>query len=144
MVSRNFYWVAATLTTFDWPKTDFTHTPAIAHEDMTTLTSLPKARVEAELKTAKSRDRKTVELRLHNPSKALAFQVAVSARDAHGDDITPVVWSDNYIELMPGETRVLETVLPANVPENAVIVMSGWNMSGQTLNLASAKTVAGR
>lgn len=144
VVSRNFYWVPATLTTFDWPKTDFTHTPAIAHEDMTTLTSLPKARVEAELKTAKSRDRKTVELRLHNPSKALAFQVAVSARDAHGDDITPVVWSDNYIELMPGETRVLETVLPANVPENAVIVMSGWNMSGQTLNLASAKTVAGR
>ncbi len=26
VVSRNFYWVPATLTTFDWTKTDYTHT----------------------------------------------------------------------------------------------------------------------
>jgi exo-1,4-beta-D-glucosaminidase len=28
IVSRNFYWVPSTLTTFDWSKTDYTHTPA--------------------------------------------------------------------------------------------------------------------
>jgi exo-1,4-beta-D-glucosaminidase len=144
VLSRNFYWVPATLTTFDWPKTDFTHTPAITHEDMTALASLPKARVEAEIRTANSADNRTVELRLRNPSKVLAFQVALAARDAHGDDITPVVWSDNYVELMPGETRVLQTVLPAHVPENAVIVLSGWNIPGQTLHLSSAKTIAER
>ena len=37
MVSRNFYWVPGTLTTFDWPKTDYTHTPAARHEDLTAL-----------------------------------------------------------------------------------------------------------
>ena len=38
VVSRNFYWVPGTLTTFDWPKTDYTHTPAARHEDLTALT----------------------------------------------------------------------------------------------------------
>jgi exo-1,4-beta-D-glucosaminidase len=31
VVSRNFYWVPGTLTTFDWSKTDYTHTPAARH-----------------------------------------------------------------------------------------------------------------
>ena len=46
-VSRNFYWVPGTLTTFDWPKTDYTHTPAARHEDLTALANLPQATVAA-------------------------------------------------------------------------------------------------
>jgi exo-1,4-beta-D-glucosaminidase len=62
-VSRNFYWVPTTLTTFDWQKTDYTHTPAARHEDLTALTSLPpsKITVRAEIEST-PRGR---ELRLH-------------------------------------------------------------------------------
>jgi len=140
IISRNFYWVPSTLTTFDWSKTDYTHTPAIQHEDMTELMSLPKARVDAHVTTAENG--KMLQLRLHNNSAALAFQLAAAARDAHGEDIVPATWSDNYIELMPGETRVLTATLPSHAPENAVVVLSGWNISEQTVHLSAGKSIA--
>ncbi|QNI32256.1 glycosyl hydrolase family 2 [Alloacidobacterium dinghuense] len=140
ILSRNFYWVPSSLTTFDWSKTDYTHTPAIQHEDMTELISLPKAKVEARLTNAE--DGKTLQIRLHNDSKVLAFQVAVAARDVHDEDIVPVVWSDDYVELMPGESRVLTAKLPSHALENATIVVSGWNIPDLRLHLSTAKTVA--
>ena len=140
ILSRNFYWVPSTLTTFDWSKTDYTHTPAIQHEDMTELKALPKAEVKAHLTVGE--DGRTIQLRLHNDSKALAFQLAAAARDAHGEDIAPVTWSDNYVELIPGETRVLTATLPSHAPENSVVVLSGWNISEQTLHLSTGKSIA--
>jgi len=140
VLSRNFYWVPSTLTTFDWSKTDYTHTPAIRHEDMTELMSLPKARVDAHVTTAEGG--KILQLRLHNGSTALAFQLAAAARNAHGEDLAPVTWSDNYIELMPGETRVLTATLPSHAPENSVVVLSGWNISEQTVHLSAGKSIA--
>jgi exo-1,4-beta-D-glucosaminidase len=140
VLSRNFYWVPSTLTTFDWSKTDYTHTPAIQHEDMTELMSLPKAKVEAHVTAAG--DEKTLQVRLQNDSKALAFQVAVAVRDAHGEDIAPTLWSDNYVELMPGETRVLNATLPSHATESSVVVVSGWNVPEQTLHLSAGKAIA--
>jgi exo-1,4-beta-D-glucosaminidase len=114
------------------------------HEDMTVLEKLPTAKVEAASHLETSADGKTVQIRLHNSSKALAFQVSVAARDTHGEDIVPAVWSDNYVELMPGESRTLIATLPAGAAEGAVVVVSGWNIPEQTLHLSSAKMVASR
>ena len=141
VVSRNFYWVPSTLTTFEWEKTNYTHTPAIQHEDMTELMSLPKAKVEAHVTGAA--DHKTLQVRLHNDSKALAFQVAVAVRNAHGEVVVPTMWSDNYVELMPGETRVLNATVPAQVAGSAVVV-SGWNIPERTLHVATAGSPAGQ
>jgi len=131
IVTRNFYWVPSTLTTFDWSKTDYTHTPAIQHEDMKELMSLPEARVEAHLTTTESG--KTLQIRLHNDSGALAFQVAVAAHNASGEDIVPMTWSDNFVELMPNETRVLTATLPSHMPENLSVVVSGWNIPERSI-----------
>lgn len=138
-LSHNFYWVPSTLTTFDWSKTDYTHTPAIQYEDMMELLTLPKTRIEAHASTAE--DGRLLQIRLQNASKTLAFQVAVAVRD-RGQDIVPVMWSDNYVELMPGETQVLIARLPAPVPDNATVVVSGWNIPEQTLRLSAGKAVA--
>ena len=142
VVSRNFYWVPSTLTTFDWAKTNYTHTPAIQHENMTELMSLPKTKVTAHVMA--SAEGRTVQVRLQNESKSLAFQVSVAVRDAHREDIAPVMWSDNYVSLMPGESRVLTATLPPHTPQNAVVVVSGWNIPEQTLHLSSEKAIASR
>ena len=139
ILSRNFYWVPSKLTTFDWSKTDYTHTPAIQYEDMTELAALPKAQVEAHVSTENG---KLLQLRLQNKSKVLAFQIAVAARDGHGEDIVPVMWSDNYVELMPGEAWTLTARLPLHAPSNPTVVVSGWNIPEQTLRLSPAKTTA--
>lgn len=139
-LSHNFYWVPSILTTFDWSETDYTHTPAIQHDDMTELMTLPKTRIAAQVSTVEYG--KLLQVKLQNSSKALAFQVAVAVRDGHGKDIVPVMWSDNYVELMPGEAQVLTARLPAHIPDNADIVISGWNIPGQTLHLSAGKAVA--
>jgi exo-1,4-beta-D-glucosaminidase len=132
-ISRNFYWVPSTLTQFDWQKTDYTHTPAVQHEDMQALAHLPDAKVKAEVQVVSSGGKERIALGLHNVSNALAFQVVATLRDAYGADITPAVWSDNYLALLPGESRVLSIHLPAHVPKDAVVVVSGWNIPKQTL-----------
>ncbi len=136
VISRNFYWIPAKATEFDWSKTDYTHTPALTHEDFTALRQLPQARIESEVHVGGD-DALTV--RVHNSSRALAFQVAVDAVDEAGTDLSPVPWSDNYIELMPGETRTL-TARPPTGKTVASVVVSGWNIPSTTLKTSARET----
>lgn len=128
VVSHNFYWVPETLAEFDWAKTRYTYTPAKSYAQMTSLRQLPAARVEAAVTVAGD----TVHLRLRNPSKALAFQVAVAARDAKGRKIEPQMWSANYVELMPGEQRELTAELLHKPGSGLSVTISGWNIKPVT------------
>ena len=143
-VSRNFYWVPSKVSTLDLAKTDYTHTPVITHEDMTPLFSLPKASIESHVKMSDSPEGRKIELQVRNPSQALAFQVSFAARTNSGDLIAPVLWSDNYIELMPGESRVITAILAKDAPANAEVLVSGWNVADETLHPAQEHNVAAR
>ncbi len=138
VVSRNFYWVPTTLTTFDWPKTDFTHTPAARHEDLSALASLPQAQVEAAAEMEKTAKGRALHVRLRNSAAALAFQLHAAARTEDGGLIAPVFWSDNWIELAPGEAMELTAELPDDAPETVAVEVSGWNIAPAKL-IASAK-----
>ena len=128
IVSRNFYWVPGTLTAFDWEKTDYTHTPAARHEDLTALAHLPSASVEAHAETTKTARGRELTVHLENNSKVLAFQVRAAVRTATGDLIAPVFWSDNWIELIPGESTTLKALLPENATSDPVVQIEGWNI----------------
>jgi exo-1,4-beta-D-glucosaminidase len=137
-VSRNFYWVPYTLTTFDWPRTDYTHTPAQRHEDLTALANLPKAQIKAEA-AIESRDHgRRVRVRLENPSTTLAFQVHVAPRSVDGGLVAPVLWSDNWIELAPGESVTVTADLPEDAPESTRIHVDGWNIAPLVLTPAAS------
>jgi exo-1,4-beta-D-glucosaminidase len=141
VVSRNFYWVPGTLTTFDWPKTDYTHTPAARHEDLTALTNLPPAKLVAHAKLEKIARGRELRVELENPGAALAFQVSAAVRSQSGGLIAPVIWSDNWIELVPGEKRVLTAVLPESGADAPVVQIESWNAGAQTIT-PTAATVA--
>ncbi len=142
-VSNNFYWVPSKLTTFEWAKTDYTHTPALEIEKMTDLRKLPKARVRADVSLVADGVGSKAEIRLHNPSDALAFQISVTALGKDGLAMTPVLWSDNYIELMPGETRLLTARLPAGSAA-ATFQVLGWNTDTQILHPSAEKVAVKR
>jgi len=133
-LSRNFYWVPGTLTTFDWNKTDYTRTPAARHEDLTALTRLPQAQVEAHAEI----EGHTICLRLKNASSALAFQIRAAARTPSGGLIAPVFWSDNWIELTPGESTELTAKLPDNISADTLIQVEGWNVAPVTVTPSPA------
>ena len=136
-VSHNFYWVPTTLTTFDWEGTDYTHTPASHHEDLTALTHLATAQIDARAEVSTARGR---EIRLHlaNKSNTLAFQVRAAVRTPSGGLIAPVLWSDNWIELKPGESTTLTAQLPADDNNSPTVQVEGWNVAPMSLTPTTA------
>lgn len=137
-VSHNFYWVPGTLTTFDWERTDYTHTPAARHEDMTALAKLPPAQVQSQAEIRPTAHGREITLHLKNTSGTLAFQVRAAARTATGDLIAPVFWSDNWIELAPGESATLTGLLPASLSADPSVLVDGWNVAPVTLSPTAA------
>jgi exo-1,4-beta-D-glucosaminidase len=137
VVSRNFYWVPGTLTTFDWPKTEYTHTPALRQEDMTALANLPPAKVTAHAEIENTSRGRELRLHLDNGSGVLAFQISASIRTSSGGLIAPVLWSDNWIELVPGESRTLTALLPDSAPSDTIVQIGGWNIASETITPAA-------
>jgi exo-1,4-beta-D-glucosaminidase len=137
ILSRNFYWVPGTLTAFDWTKTDYTHTPAARHEDLTALANLPPAKVLASAEIENTPNGRVLRLHLENQSAALAFQLRAAVRTPSGGLIAPVFWSDNWIELVPGESRTLTALLPENAV-SPVVQLEGWNLTPERITPAAA------
>ena len=133
VVSHNFYWVPSVLTTFDWEKTDYTHTPADRQPDLSALTHLPPARVDAKAEIEDTPRGREVHLHLENTSSALAFQISAAVRTPSGGLIAPVFWSDNWIELIPGESASLTALLPPNAGDANIVQVSGWNIAAETI-----------
>jgi exo-1,4-beta-D-glucosaminidase len=138
VVSHNFYWVPGTLTAFNWQKTDYTHTPAERHEDLSALANLPPAQVAAHAEIESTPEGRKVLVRLDNRSSALAFQIRSAVRTANGDLIAPVFWSDNWIELPPGESTTLTALLPDSETGIPQVQVEGWNVAPVTLTPTTA------
>jgi exo-1,4-beta-D-glucosaminidase len=138
VVSHNFYWVPTTLTTFDWTKTFYTHTPAGRHEDLAALTSLPPSKVTARAEIENTPRGRELRLHLYNSSIELAFQICAAVRTPSGGLIAPVFWSDNWIELVPGESRTLTALLPDTAPADPVVQIAGWNIAPETITPTAA------
>jgi exo-1,4-beta-D-glucosaminidase len=138
LLSRNFYWVPGTLTTFDWEKTWYTLTPAERYEDLNALTHLPEATVTAHAEIADSPQGRVLRLHLDNASAALAFQLHAAVRTPDGGLIAPVFWSDNWLELVPGESTTLTAQLPKDYGGAPVVQIEGWNAPLATIVPAAA------
>ena len=138
VLSHNFYWVPGTLTTFEWENTDYTHTPAARHEDLRALTQLPPAQIDAHAEIQKTSQSREIRLHLANRSNALAFQIRAAVRTPSGGLIAPVFWSDNWIELKPGDSTVLTAQLPEDDNDSAVVLVDGWNVAHVTLTPTTA------
>jgi exo-1,4-beta-D-glucosaminidase len=142
IVSHNFYWVPGTLTTFDWDATDYTHTPASRHEDLTALAHLPPAQVDARAEIENTAHGRELHVHLSNLSKALAFQLRAAVRTSSGDLVAPVFWSDNWVELDPGASTILTAKLPDGDNSIPIVKIDGWNVA--PISLTPTTAVAAR
>jgi exo-1,4-beta-D-glucosaminidase len=142
IVSRNFYWLSAKKNTYEWAKTTYRFTPVSAYEDLTALKSLEKVAVEASASMLAGPDGPVAHVLLKNPSDHLAFQIHLGIhKSGQSDEILPVFWDDNYIELMPGESRELTArYLPSSsVFATAELTVSGWNIAPATIPLKEGR-----
>jgi exo-1,4-beta-D-glucosaminidase len=131
-VSRNVYWLSTRKDVLAWDKSEWYYTPVTAYADLTGLQQLPPAEVKAHARFESGRAKVTIT----NPSKALAFLVHLAVRKGKGgEEVLPVLWDDNYVTLLPGETRDLEaTYAPEDLgPATPVLTLDGWNVKGSGL-----------
>jgi exo-1,4-beta-D-glucosaminidase len=137
-VSENFYWIPAKLAEFDWQKRDYRYTPALREPDLTALKQLPHAHLTVQ--SARREADGGVLLRLRNDSQALAFQIALHALDEHASAVTPAFWSDNYVSLLPGESKTFTVRSSAHSGARvSAIELTGWNVSDERVMVRGAE-----
>jgi exo-1,4-beta-D-glucosaminidase len=127
-LSDNFYWIPAKLAEFDWQHNDYRYTRALQEPDLTALRGLTQSHVAVAMVKRNADGRVTV--RLQDNSRALAFQIALRALDEHATPVEPAFWSDNYVSLLPGESRTLTVRSSSHAGVRiAAIEVTGWNVS---------------
>lgn len=141
LLSTNFYWLASTLETLDWPKTTYYVTPVIQHPDLTALNTLPKVELKASSHTVREGGDELVHVTLANPSKSLAFNVSLRMANGRNEDVLPIFMDDNYIALMPGEKRTITVrYKAADLRDSAPVVhVEGWNVAALVLKPVPAE-----
>ncbi len=106
VVGSNFYWLSTKSETLDWAKSNWYTTPTASYADYTSLAQMPKVKLNVSSSGERSGDDEVTRVTLENPSKNVAFFVRLKLdKTKGGEEILPVIWQDNYISLLPGETR---------------------------------------
>jgi len=100
------------------------------------LVGLPQAQVVAHAEIEATPRGRELRLHLENSSSALAFQLRGAVRTRTGELIAPVFWSDNWIELTPGESRTITALLPESAGAALVVQLDGWNTAPATIEPA--------
>jgi exo-1,4-beta-D-glucosaminidase len=129
-IADNFYWLSTKKDVFDFQKSDWINTPLAEYADFTDLDKLPKIKIETENSIKKENEDYEVTVKLHNPSGQIAFLIELSiVGDTSGKSIVPVLWDDNYISLVPKESRTIKVTFPASAlkGEKPVFKYKGWN-----------------
>ncbi|MEW2521582.1 discoidin domain-containing protein [Actinacidiphila alni] len=87
-----------------------------APEDMRALSKAKQVRISTDLgRVTRSGDRASVTATVRNRGDAVAAMVRLSLLDAHsGDRVLPTLYSDNYLWLLPGESREITVSYPAS------------------------------
>jgi exo-1,4-beta-D-glucosaminidase len=139
-VSRNVYWLSTRPEVMAWDETRWYYTPVEDYADLTALHSLPPAEVKATARFATTGDRGRAHVRLENASNGMAFFVHASVRAGEeGDEVLPVLWSDNDVTLAPGESLELTADYAAGLLGSAppVVRVEGWNVERRLASSAA-------
>jgi exo-1,4-beta-D-glucosaminidase len=142
IVSSNFYWLSTTDDVLDKTKTKWYYTPVSSYADMTQLETLPPVKLVVSGRASRRGGEETARVILTNPSQSLAFFVHLQIKQGSNErDVLPVVWQDNYVSLLPGESR--EVTANYKVRDlghaPAFLKIEGWNSPSVKVPLALDK-----
>ncbi len=122
VVSDNFYWLGATT------------------ESYRSLTRLAAAALSVTAQSSREGDNILVQVQLHNTGTSASLSTKLTLLNAaDGSRILPAYYSDNYISLLPGETRPIEIEYPAKSANSSPqLAIRGWNLSNQLVHISQS------
>ena len=112
-VSDNFYWLGG------------------GEGSYRPLNSLPSASLITTASASRDGDQIKVQVQMENHGLVAALANKLTLESvSEGTRILPAYLSDNYISLLPGETRMIEIEYPASAASGPVrVAIRGWNLS---------------
>ena len=96
--------------------------------DQRRLTALTAQSVEIRAGLHEDTAGSVVTVQLKNSGRAPALNAKVTVLDEAGERVLPVYYSDNYVTLLPGETRQVDIRCPARSGRCARVALRGWNV----------------
>ncbi len=130
LISSNFYWQAL-------PEQP---------DELSDLGDMPTVALDAKVERKgplgdSGTNMRSISVTLHNPTAHIALMAHLQLRHAHSSErVLPVYYSDNYISLLPNESRTITLEAAASeFKEDALVVVDGWNV---TVTPASAPGVS--
>lgn len=85
--------------------------------------------VQGRAATTTAGDETTVQVTLTNSSGTPAIETKLTVMNADGSQVLPAYFSDNYVSLLPGETRMVEVRFPAGAAHDPRVTLRGWNVA---------------
>jgi hypothetical protein len=113
VVSRNLYWQGRT-------ESDLRALNGMKPQPVTIATQLRHVGAEDRLAVT-----------LHNAGDAPVLAVKMTLLDEGGVRILPAYYTDNYVSLLPGETRELAVTYPARLEQRPHLSIRGWNVKAR-------------
>ena len=120
--ASNFYCIPGELNRYKWHRADWWGIPFEDFADMRFVTHLPKTSLSMRIKQVEG----GYDVTLENKSQVIAYQNILKALDADGQLIPGTFWTDNFITVLPGESRTVHCTLPKGC-EKADFGFSSWN-----------------
>lgn len=128
LISDNFYWRGL----------------PDRQDDLKALASLPTVTLDAKGTRSDVRGKSLLTVTLHNPGVQVALMAHLQLRrKSSGERVLPVYYSDNYVSLLPNETRTISIEVATSdlKGEGALVLVDGWNV-GVTASSSSGIGVA--
>jgi exo-1,4-beta-D-glucosaminidase len=130
-IASNFYWLSTQDDILDYEaKVDpwEYYTPSKQYADFTLLNSLAPTTVEVRHELERKDDNNVMSVGLKNTGADVAFGIELNLADANTDTgIVPIFWQDNYIALLPGESRTMHAVF-SRAASDVSLDIQGWNV----------------
>jgi Exo-beta-D-glucosaminidase Ig-fold domain/Glycosyl hydrolases family 2/Concanavalin A-like lectin/glucanases superfamily/Glycosyl hydrolases family 2, sugar binding domain/Glycosyl hydrolases family 2, TIM barrel domain len=104
------------------------------------LVQLPLATVNATATATREGDQVRVHVELKNTGADLALQNKLTlVNSATGERILPAYYTDNYVSLLPGESRAVDVEYPASLASAAALTLRGFNLAQRSISIAGSR-----
>jgi hypothetical protein len=123
LVSDNFYWRALPTNAVDY----------------TSLDSIAAAQLDAKITRHDAGGKLLLDVTLSNPTKVIAVMAHVQLRRADNNErVLPVYYSENFVSLLPGESRTITIEADAKKLGGAqpLVMLDGWNVKVKNQNFS--------
>lgn len=129
LICRNCYWLSTTQDFFTEETNEKFYWPLKQHADMSSLRTLGESSINFSFDIREKNGNYEVAVALSNNGSTIAFFLWIKIVDKRtNESIVPVYWSDNCMNLMPGEVITVTGIFKRCVDKSDIeVIVDKWN-----------------